>query len=366
MNRFKFLTLAALGLTSCNQSPAPPAVVAGPAIVAQDKPEPAAVEPAAKNDSIPDGGTFQFPDDTGGKALAKTLTPAIPPAMPAAAPAAPKERKLPAFLDAPTPPLPDAANSPPRLGLAPIKEARPVPLPAPKTVWTQGQKRWHVDAPILVAGDKVLVASAFLDKEKEGDRAIFCLDAVTGKELWRAPLAQNPWGGPTLAGDTVIVTTSSISYTMKELETAKGEIVALDLATGKEKWKKTVPGGVLGCAAATKVAAVFTCTDGKVRAFDLKDGSRKMIYDAKAPIFAPPAVVGDIAYVADLKGVVHAIDLKTGAATWTLDLASEPVKLPGANYGGITVHGGKLYLATCNLEGPLARLPTVVVCIGGK
>ena len=35
-------------------------------------------------------------------------------------------------------------------------------------------------------------------------------------------------------------------------------------------------------------------------------------------------------------GIVHAIDLKTGAAIWTLDLAKEPVKLPGANYGGVT------------------------------
>jgi outer membrane protein assembly factor BamB len=238
--------------------------------------------------------------------------------------------------------------------------------PAPKTVWTQGQKRWHVDAPILVAGDKVIAASAYLDKEKEGDRAVFGLDAATGKELWRAPLTHNPWGGPTLAGDTVIVTTSSIAYTTKGLETAKGEVVALDLATGKEKWRKPIPGGVLGCAAATKDATLFTATDGKVRAFDLKDGSRKMIYDAKAPFFAPPAVVGDTAYAADLNGVVHAIDLKTGAATWTLDLGKEPLKLPGSNYGGVTVHGGKLYLATCNLEGPFARQPTIVACIGGK
>jgi outer membrane protein assembly factor BamB len=238
--------------------------------------------------------------------------------------------------------------------------------PAPKTVWTQGQKRWHVDAPILVAGDKVLAASAFLDKEKEGDRAVFCLDAGSGKELWRAPLTYNPWGGPTLVGDTVIVTTSSIAYTTKELDRAKGEVIALDLATGKEKWKKAVPGGVLGCAAATKDAAVFTCTDGKVRAFALADGSRKIIYDAKAAFFAPPAVVGEVAYVADLNGVVNAIDLKTGNATWTFDLGKEPLKLPGMNYGGITVHGGKLYLATCNLEGPFARQPTAVVCIGGK
>jgi outer membrane protein assembly factor BamB len=241
-----------------------------------------------------------------------------------------------------------------------------LPKPAPKSVWTAGQKRWHVDAPLLVAGDTVIAASAFLDKEKEGDRAVFALDAATGKELWRTPIARNPWGGPTLAGDAVIVTTSSIPYTFQGLEGAKGEVVALDLATGKERWKKAVPGGVLGCAAVTKDAAVFTATDGKVRAFDLKDGSRKMIYDAKAPFFAPPAVVGDVAYVADLNGVVHAIGLKTGAAVWTLDLGKDPVKLPGSNYGGVTVHGGRLYLATCNLEGPFARRPTAVVCIGSR
>jgi outer membrane protein assembly factor BamB len=238
--------------------------------------------------------------------------------------------------------------------------------PAPKVIWKQGEKRWHVDAPLLVAGDKVIVASAYLDKEKEGDRAVFALDAASGKELWRSPLTHNPWGGPTLAGDAVIVTTSSIAYTTNGLESAKGEVVALDLATGKEKWRKAVPGGVLGCAAATKDAAVFTATDGKVRAFDLKDGSRKMIYDAKAPFFAPPAVVGDVAYVADLNGIVHAVDLKTGTAVWTLDLGKDPVKLPGANYGGITVHRGRLYLATCNLDGPHAKQPTVVVCIGSK
>lgn len=238
--------------------------------------------------------------------------------------------------------------------------------PAPKSVWQQGRERWHVDAPVLVTGDRVLISSSFLDKEKEGERAVFCLNAADGKEIWKAPLTYNPWGGPTLAGDTVIVTTSTIAYDPKAIEGAKGEVVALNLATGKEKWKKAVPGGVLGCAAATNAVAVFACTDGKLRALDLKDGSRKMIYDAKAALFAPPAVVGDVAYVADLKGIIHAVDLKTGTAKWTFDLGADPVKAPGMNYGGITVHGGKLYLATCNLEGPFARQPTVVVCIGSK
>ena len=238
--------------------------------------------------------------------------------------------------------------------------------PAPKFVWQQGKGKWHVDAPILVAGDKVLAASAFLDKEKLGDRSLICLDANTGKEVWKAALTYNPWGGPSLVGDTVVITTSSIAYDPRALEGAKGEVIAIDLATGKEKWKKALPGGVLGCAALTNETAVFTCTDGKVRAFSLKDGARRMIYDAKGPLFAPPAIVGDSAYVADLAGVVHAIDLKTGAALWTLDLGQDPVKSPGMNYGGVTVHGGKIFLATCNIDGAFARKPTAVVCIGAK
>ena len=130
--------LAAAGLTSCHQSPEPSATVAvaGPAVVATTtepvtKDEPAPAAPAAKDEtpSLADGATFAFPDDAGGKALAKTLPPTVPPPMSSATPAAPRERKLPGYLDAPTPPLPDAASAPPRLALTPTPDPRPVPLP---------------------------------------------------------------------------------------------------------------------------------------------------------------------------------------------------------------------------------------------
>jgi len=130
VSRFKFLPVVAVGLASCSPSPAPPAVTVAPAVV-EPKADPAPAGRVAKNDPAPvtDGGTFTFPDDGGGKALAKLLAPAAPPLMPAAVPTAPRERKLPAFLDNPSPPLPAAASSPPRLALPPIKDVRPVPLP---------------------------------------------------------------------------------------------------------------------------------------------------------------------------------------------------------------------------------------------
>jgi outer membrane protein assembly factor BamB len=49
-----------------------------------------------------------------------------------------------------------------------------------------------------------------------------------------------------------------------------------------------------------------------------------------------------------------------------LDLGKEPLNMPGMNYGGITVHGGKLFLATCNIEGDFSKKPTAIICIGAK
>ncbi len=241
-----------------------------------------------------------------------------------------------------------------------------LPKPTPVLAWQQGKDKWHVDAPVAVAGDRVLAASAFLDKEKVGDRALFCLNSKTGDIVWRAPLRVNPWGGPSLSGDLVVVGGSTIGYAPQQLKGARGAIAAYNLSDGKEKWKKDVPAGIVSCVALTKDLAIATATDGKVRAFDVQTGERKWIYDAKTPFFAPVAVAGSVAYAGDLRGVVHAINLADGTAKWKLDLAAEPVKAPGMIYGGPVLHGGHLYVATCNLEGPNARQPTVVVCIGDK
>jgi outer membrane protein assembly factor BamB len=242
-----------------------------------------------------------------------------------------------------------------------------LPRPEPKQLWRKGEEKWHVDAPVAVIGDNVLVGSAFLEMEKVGDRALYCLAAKDGTERWRAKLDLNPWGGPSVVGKTVVVAGSSIPYDTKALKGAKGEIVAVDLDSGKPKWRKAVKGGIVSTVALTADTAIACATDGKVRAWDLADGGPRWQYDAKAPLFAPPTVVAGVAYVGDLDGVVHAIDVDTGNERWTLDLGKHPdVQAPGMVYGGPVVHGGRLYLATCNHEGAHAGQATVIVCIGEK
>jgi hypothetical protein len=242
-----------------------------------------------------------------------------------------------------------------------------LPKPAPIKCWQVGAEKWHVDAPVSVVGANVIVTSAYLDQEKVGDRAIYCLDAATGKERWRQSLVLNPWGGASVTGKTIVVAGSSINYDTKVLKGAKGDIAAFDLDSGKPLWRKEISGGVVGCVALADGLAVCCATDGKIRGFDLASGERRWLYDAKAPLFAPPAVAAGVVYAGDLNGAVHAINLPDGKGKWKLDLGTDPaVKAPGMIYAGPVVHGGRVYVATCNLEGPHAGKPTVVVCIGSK
>jgi outer membrane protein assembly factor BamB len=244
---------------------------------------------------------------------------------------------------------------------------RDLPKASPTLAWQKGKNKWHVDAPVAAIDGKVLAASAFLDKEKLGERALFCLDAKSGKELWKAPLAINPWGGPSVQGDVIVVSGSTIGYDPAALKNAKGVVAAFSLADGKQKWKKELPGGAVSCAALTKNLAVVTCTDGKVRAYALDKGALRWTYPGGTAFFAPPALAGETAYVADLKGVVHAINVNTGASRWKLDLAAdEAVKSPGMVYAGPVLDGGKVYVATCNLATEGGDKATAVACIGEK
>ncbi len=256
----------------------------------------------------------------------------------------------------------DEKKKDPMFAVPPRRED--LPRPAPVVLWQTGKEKWHVDAPVALSGDAVLVASAFLDKEKVGDRALLCLDAKTGNVKWRAPLKFNPWGGPAVSGKTIVLGGSTANYDPKGLKGAKGDISAFDLADGKPICAKKCRVESSAPSRSTSDAAIATATDGKVRAFELASGERRWVYDATNPVFAPVALSKEVAYAADLKGVVHAISLADGTAKWTFNMVGDPaVKAPGMVYGGPVLHGGKLYLATCNLE---TRAATAVICIGEK
>lgn len=250
----------------------------------------------------------------------------------------------------------------PVFAIAPSEDS--LPKPQPKLAWQSGAGKWHVDAAVAVSNDIVLAASAFLDAEKLGDRAIIGLNLADGSQAWKTPLKQNPWGGPTVAADTVIVGCSSVRLDPREASRAQGEVVAVAITDGNVKWRKDLTAGVVSAVAVKDGLAVFTATDGCVRAWDVATGQERWKVEGAGPYFASPAIAANTVYVADLKGQVLALDLTDGKRIWNLDLAADPaVKSPGMVYGGPVVAAGRLYVATCNLEST-TKSPTAVVCIG--
>lgn len=253
----------------------------------------------------------------------------------------------------------------PDFALPPSEDA--LPKPRPRKVWQQGAGQLHVDAPLAVVGDRVFAASAFLEAERTGERALIALQTAEGRVAWKTPLALNPWAGPTVVGEFVFVGGSNIRLEPRDVPGGRGEVLAVNRADGAVKWRRDVPGGVVSSLASSGSLLVFTATDGKVRAWDLATGQDRWTFDGGAPFFAAPAIAGQNVYVANLKGVVHALNLANGQAEWQLDLATHPdVRSPGQVYGSPIVTGGRLVVATCNVAGAGQHKATVVVCIGPK
>ena len=259
----------------------------------------------------------------------------------------------------------DAKKKDPDFAIPPSEDA--LPKPAPKLVWQAGKGTLHVDAALAVTGERVLVASAFIDADKVGKRALLSLSAADGKVQWETPLKLNPWAGATVAGNTVIIGCSSIRFDRKLIPGAQGEVLAVNLENGQVKWRKEIAGGVLSAVAVSGELAVATATDGTVRAWSVADGAEKWTYKAGEAFFAGPAIAAEHVYAADLKGVVHAINLADGKAQWTLNATADPAVLaPGMFFGSPVVHGGELFLATCNLEGENSNQPSVVLCLSDR
>lgn len=253
----------------------------------------------------------------------------------------------------------------PDFAVPPSEDA--LPKPRPQQVWQKGAGEWHVDAPLAVVGGFVYVASAFLDAERTGERALLALDAKDGRVVWKTSLNFNPWSGPTVAGDLILIGGSNIRLEPRDIPQGRGEVLAIQRTDGRVKWRRDVPGGVVSSIATVGSLLIFTATDGKVRAWDVATGQDRWTWDGGAPYFAGPAVAGTTVYCANLQGVVHALNLADGQSQWQLALASHPdIRAPGQVYGSPIVVGGRLIVATCNLAATGERQPTVVVCIGPK
>jgi eukaryotic-like serine/threonine-protein kinase len=159
---------------------------------------------------------------------------------------------------------------------------------------------------------------------------IFAVDETTGKLRWSvrtgAPLPQNiaPAGAWDFWASSPVVTGQMIL-----IGSGDGNVYALDLMTGTERWRVKTTGRVRATPSVLNGTAVVGSFDGRVYAIDVATGKTKWVhhtdgdtidlkkagYDRRA-IQSTAAIVDGLVFVGSRDDGVYALDLATGERKW--------------------------------------------------
>ncbi|MGD0341212.1 MAG: PQQ-binding-like beta-propeller repeat protein [Bacteroidales bacterium] len=158
---------------------------------------------------------------------------------------------------------------------------------------------WKIKVGTGDASPVLVGKNIFLNTRQEDNEMILCLDAATGKDIWAdkypvaaatGPAAAHPGPRSTPAFADGKIVTFGIS----------GILSCLDAATGKVIWRKDNPTNAIPqfytgmspliiddmC-----IAQVGTKDNGSVIALDLKTGDEKWKYSGEGPAYASPSVM---------------------------------------------------------------------------
>ena len=151
---------------------------------------------------------------------------------------------------------------------------------------------------------------------------VHAYDLQTGKEVWHfVPTRKDKKdrekkdkeirlsGGPG-AGDGLVVVGG-----------LDGEVIALDAATGTQKWTASVPNEVIAAPTIGLGMVFVRSNDGRVTAFDAASGERRWFWNRDVPILSlrgnsSPTLGPGYVFVGNDDGTVSALAASDGRSTW--------------------------------------------------
>ncbi len=204
------------------------------------------------------------------------------------------------------------------------------------------QKKWHVaglsqklhvDTPPAVLGRRVFFGSGY------NTLALLCADVNTGEVLWRTPVDLRSFGAP-LGRNKFVFYGLGTGNLLDDLSTedergavpretaAKGAVVCVSATTGEIVWRYDLPKSVHTELAADLRTVYAACKDGFVYALDRATGKPRWKRSV-GPTFAAGPVVSTHAnggatlalYAVSIDGRAMCLNPATGEPFWVRDLA---------------------------------------------
>jgi outer membrane protein assembly factor BamB len=198
-------------------------------------------------------------------------------------------------------------------------------------VWRYEGK--HVDCPPVVVGKRVYCGSGTdrdLEAKDQPETAVFCLDANTGKEVWKVPTTvpgkSEPlaaWGKPHVEGDRAYFVLGNKADGAGTQFSAAGAVLCVATADGAVLWRHDLPEAVIEGPAVDAWQVYVGCEDGSCYALGRHDGKPRWKYDLGSPVSATPALAAcsccgqtDGVFAAGSGGKVVCLDPVTGRPFW--------------------------------------------------
>jgi outer membrane protein assembly factor BamB len=144
---------------------------------------------------------------------------------------------------------------------------------------------------------------------------VLAVNVDTGKQLWVKKLKLPLSAGPA-AGAGIVVLGSS-----------KGTVIALDAASGNQRWRVQVNSELLSAPAISDKVVVLRSVDGRLHGLDGANGKELWQVEQQVPRLslrgtATPVIAKELAISGFDNGKVMAVSLSTGDTVWDTALAS--------------------------------------------
>lgn len=226
----------------------------------------------------------------------------------------------------------------------------------------EGRYLWSftADDPVTPTGDPdeqlygtaptVADGTVFVNR---GD-GLFAVDAADGAQRWKIPVSEGGLGAPAVADGRVFYARTG----------GDGRVVAADAATGEALWDYVVGYGVTTRPVTVADGTVYapawdTLVDSgregspvTLVALDAATGAERWRYENGALANGPVALGDDRVYVAGTRGGLSALARRDGAELWSRDLGRSVVGPP-------VVADGVVYAVTVRGRPPRSRLVAV-------
>ena len=212
------------------------------------------------------------------------------------------------------------------------RDARATQFTAPKTWPKELQQKWKVTVGDGVATPSLVGDKLYVFSRQEGNEITRCLDAATGKEVWQekyeslgatgpASGFSGPRSSPTVAAGKVVTLG------------VRGMLSCLDAATGKKVWRKNdYPDAYPRFHPASSplvvdgwcIAQLGGPSEGVVAAYDLASGDEKWKWSGDSPAYASPALMsfgGTKLIVAETERRIVAVNAADGKLVWETPFA---------------------------------------------